>query len=236
MKTIISLILASALSFISASAAVTTTITSTIWNKYLVFGSGAVVHSDPCLFSSVDFNFDNGFAIGAWNSTSFNGKQDPGDEIDLSLSWSGKFGDWKTMVMFSYFDLCRLENYSGDVFYAKLSVGRTIGDYDVSMTVRDYIPTGGSHFEGGWLIGASVGRNFAITEKLSLCLGAELNYDDGGFGANNALILNPNACLSYKLTESLTWNVLQTSIYIPVTDRSNRETDATWGSGFGLTF
>lgn len=222
----------------SFASAATTTMTFHYANKYLSFGSGAVLHNDQVIQAGITTSFENGLYVGLWGSYSPDGESNLGDEFDFTLGWSGSVGKgWNMNYSIAYFDEPQiLEFGAGDILYNKLVFSRPIDEYNFSVTIRHYQPMSGSGFEGGWLIGTSVSRGFKLSEKTSIFASIELNHDDGGFGGDSGLILNPFVSLSYSINDSITWDVIQANGYIPLTVSDARKNDIMWSTGFKYSF
>ena len=208
------------------------------YNKYLGFGSGGVLHNGSVVQSSLTVNFDDGLYVSLWNSFSPDGRYNLGDEIDYKVGWTGKVSqNWSTDISLIYFDEPSFTKFgSGDIWYVSMTNSRPIGDYTLNVKTRCYTPVGGSKFEGGWLIGPSISRNFNINSRLSLFCDVGVNYDDGGFGMDNGLIFTAFTSLNLKVTNCFSWNVVQATLYIPINVSDSRKNDVVWGSGVKIQF
>lgn len=233
MKTTL-LILLAMCSTVSAS----TVITTQYANKYLSFGGGSVLHDGPVVQTGITTTFENGAFIGIWTSYSPDGESNLGDEVDFSTGWSGAIGKgWTLGYSLIYFDEQKLSDLgAGDILYNKLVLSRQVSDYTLAFTVRNYSPIRGSGFEGGWLIGASVSRNFQLSEKLSLFTSVELNHDTGTFGLDSGMMVNPFVGLSYSINDAITWDIIQASGHIQLTTDDARKSDIMWSTGFKYSF
>jgi hypothetical protein len=234
MKTIAAILLA----LTSAAFSAVTTFEMGYYNKYLGFGSGGVLHNDRVVQSSINVQFDNGLYLNLWGSVSPDGKSNLGDELDYKVGWTGEIGKgWKGNFFLAYFDEPRIGTLgAGDILHAVAGISHSIGEYEFDFTVKNYTPTGGSNFEGGWLIGPSVSRNFALTENLSVFAKVSLWHDDGGFGQDDGFVLNPYVSVDWKITEHFTWSLLNANGYVLLDVHDSREDDVMLGTGFKIEF
>lgn len=233
MKTILLALLA-----ICSTLSASTVITTKYANKYLSFGGGSVLHDGSVIQTDITTTFENGAFVGIWTSYSPDGESNLGDEIDFTVGWSGQIGKgWTLGYSSTYFDEQELSTFgAGDILYNKLVLSRQLSDYTLAFTVRNYSPMSGSGFEGGWLIGASVSRNFQLSEKLSLFTSIELNHDNGALGCDSGLMVNPFVGMSYKVNDAVTWDIIQANGHVQLTTDDARKSDIMWSTGFKYSF
>jgi hypothetical protein len=126
-----------------------------------------------------------------------------------------------------------LDFSAGDIWYGKFDISRDLEWATVGLDTRVYIPFRNSPFDGGWLIGPYISKNFDITDRLSVFTKFSANYDDGAFGFENGWILENYTGVSYELTDKVTWNALQFTGYVPLAG-DIRESDVVIGTGFSI--
>lgn len=197
-------------------------ITTNVRSEY-VDPYGITNTSHPVVQDEVTITSPSGVYVDLWHShqlarpgvLSYNN----GDEIDVSLGWSGTLWDKKPYSIdvdlgITYEDYVGLGSTSGDILLPYLELGHEfdLGKVSIEPFVRfEYaFPVNGN--ENGNLNGSflftGLKVNVDLSDKWSINEKLDMETDDGAFGYKpGGVVIDSTSTVSYKATDTLTLDV-----------------------------
>lgn len=176
---VLSLALAGAASvaMVPAAAQAGVAYNASVSNMYLWRGIN-ISNPSPVVSGGVDYDFGNGFAVGAW--TASEGSFDNSSELDLYGSYSFSLGDVDMSVGYNSY----LYPYASKAMFKFSSDGGSmLGDYVLGLGYGDFSATAFINAEG-----KDSGNNIYTS----------LDYGLGDFGVHLGVNTNDDAAAEYK--------------------------------------
>lgn len=222
------------------------TVLGKVWSEYLG-ATGGVIHDKPVFQTDIFVSLPKGFYFDIWHSMGLensNLSANFGDEIDLTLGWTGKLGEvyyLDTGVM--YYDCYPvLEGKNYDAFSPYVEVGR-------SMELRRFLgthilvpfgrleanlPTGDTN--SGTYSYAGVKHVWKISEKLQVKQKIDFLHDSGSFGAMSGLIGRYEGRLSWQAFKVMSVEPIAIKARTPISPIPEHKTEIVFGAGVTLYF
>ncbi len=218
---------------------------STVYRSQYVLSSGVVCKDEGVVQADLFVQMKSGLTLDLWASapidvSDFN--KDFGTELDGTVGYTNKFGDYCTSFGLSFYDMKKVGTLSGsDLFCAYLEVSR---DFLVrpDITITPYL-----RLELDFTTDGTVGSDLLpqlgsrvawhANDRLTVVGKGYLLYDPGMFGADTALIGGVEGKLCWKLAEHVSLELPYLRVVAPLTDVSdNRDTEFVWGIGLTFSF
>lgn len=223
----------------------TFTINSVVANKYLAFGSGAVLYDKPVVQSDLFVSMENGLYIDLWNSKSFEGSWggNLGDEVDYGLGWAGSIGKGFGMdIGTTYFDEPTIFTLgSGDILYSHVKVSRAFKPFAKFepivpfVSFENYSTMPDTGFQGGNLYSIGFSTCIPLSRIFKITSTTIASYDDGGFGLRSGIILRQNVELNAQVSKRIRLIIPRLAGYLP-TMVDKREPQLVISGGASFTF
>lgn len=246
MKRTLLIVLLLGLSTLQSFTADAHTLSVDVKDKF-VAGKGLTVYDGPVVQTDLFLVLPSCFTLDLWWSTSVNGNLngDFGDEIDLTVSCSGRVANFNVAVGLGYFDLFRLfSQKGGDVVQPYVDISREfrIGGSNFLIPyarAEIIIPVGwegdakaGVHFFAGATWRWQIHQRVAFNQKFSLM------YDTGTFvNFNSALLGSYDAGLTWKVMESISITLPTFQLISPFSSPNDgRKTERAIGGRVGYNF
>lgn len=196
------------------------TVSSTVANKSLLFGTGSVLSSDPVVQTDILLSFKNGIYLDLWNSRSLKGSWNNGslgNEIDYGIGWKGILTSNLTLnIGVTYFDEPSAFTFGAeDIVYTHAFLTRDFKHLSVVGGFENYTAMPKSGFHGGNLLSLGICKNFSFCkDRVDLDTSLSGVYDTGTIDSEKGLFLRGNMMLSYKATKHFTLNILSLNYFI----------------------
>ena len=216
-------------------------------NRYVGFGNGPVLYSKAVIQSGLTINHNpTGLFYGIWASTGFNKAWSSGwdDEIDHTFGWSHSFGNYQFTVAEVYFDDFQVGEFAAnDIWYTNVTLSRKAIDVTSWLSLSPYVQyeyyetVSGTPFKGGNLFGVGVGTSLKIAAKLSLDSTSGIKYDDGiGGGKTGSVFFKNSSTLNWSVNKNWTVNVIEATVWVPLSTGDSRSTECVLGTGVSFKF
>lgn len=233
-------------SVVEAEDDISVTLSSKVWSKYLGT-TGSIVHDKPVLQTDIFVSLPKGFYFDIWHSMGLDDHKlssNFGDEIDLTLGWTGGIGKkFYLNVGLAYYDcyqLLRGKQFDAFAPFAEVGrpfeVGRFLGTHTIIPFGRLELnfPTG--DLDSGIYSYAGIKHAWKISEKLQMKQKADFLYDSGSFGVKSGLIGRYESGLSWQISKKISVEPINIKARTPISSISDRKTEIVFGTGITLCF
>lgn len=214
------------------------TLSTAVANKYLFFGTGAVLYDKPAVQTDLLVTLKNGLYYDLWGSRSLQGKWNDGsfgNEVDYGIGWDGIVKGLTAHAGFTYLDEPSAFTFgASDILYTHLRLGKESKWLSVTAGYENYTAMPDSGFPGGHLISIGAGRIQPLNgDKVVLNASLAGVYDTGTLGTLVGFMLRGNVGISWNINKHFTFNAVSVNYYAPLTRRA---TDAMVMSGLTYHF
>ncbi len=215
-------------------------------SQYVGFDDGLVFYPDAVMQGNITLAHRSGLFLDLWYSSGFNTAWSTNwdDEIDYTLGWNGKInGDLDLSISATYFD-----NYGvGDLLYNDVvkgfvRIGLPTSKINESFSLTPFaswtgyfIPDDKTPFEGGNVFALGLDSELAIACWLKVASTTVIGWDDGCFGVKPGSIFRHTSTVNVQISEHVTWNALEATIYVPLGNRNMRN-EVVLGTGLSWSF
>ena len=223
------------------SNGIQTACTIGVYDKYLCQWSGNVPDRRTSIQADVGVTLPSGLGIDVWTARQIGAKKDgvDGNEIDLTLSWSGEILGLTVAPALAYYDFSPLAaGRTDNVWAPSVKVSKSYGkDLSIAPFIRveGDIPEKGSSFSGGMYTSVGVDLNAAITKALLFAFSPYVTYDNGDYSADRNYICGQVASLQYVTGN---WTVVLPSFVLtsPLESDSSRKLETCLGCSAKYAF
>lgn len=227
-----------ALVVIACTCSAETSLTTSVWSKYV---SNSSVYHDKAVIQTVlatDFTENvSGSVFYSMDPKNPSSKTSFGNEIDYKVSFAKTRGSWSFGGDLAYWDVVEIfKTTPADVVVGTAWLSRSFTERtSATLTLERLVSTDREVFEGGTFVTFEVGTSLPLGKAATLELAPAVIYDDGAFGSEPAWMTQISAALVWKVgkfTLSLPkyerWDVISKVDDRPSTDR--------WGASLSVAF
>ena len=202
------------------------TFTTGIWSQF-VLEAGVVASKENVKQSSLTVAHPSGLYGNLWWSAGLNDadpNSDGADEVDVTLGWAGEILGLDIDTGISYFGNFPIDMVDGDQLRPYFLACKWF-DLGKSKThriapfagMKAVFPVKGSMPNRGLLFPFGLKHRWQISKKWSFCQAASLSYHDWTGTLDDGFMGYYNAGFSWKITDSLSWEVVSYKSFIPLT-------------------
>ncbi|MFA7193861.1 MAG: hypothetical protein WC087_03010 [Candidatus Paceibacterota bacterium] len=181
-------------------------VSTSVWDKYLLFQVPVVVSDQPSLQSLLVINLPHGFNASIWSSEDLGGTS-AGDEIDLNLGWAHKILGFNFNTGVGIWNVNPTASVWDDIVTAHVTFGKDFVVWDEVATSwyiqPRYYHTSNNFLGNGWNISTGINARFPVADKVSVDVNPFMSYDDG-FGVTPGLYFGSNLTLNLELNDTTT--------------------------------
>ena len=229
----------------SASAQVSWTVTTEVFDKYLAGSLGFRLYDGPVSQTNINASVTKGALEGAyaniWYSGGLVGDRFPSNirnEVDWTLGWAGTANGMGVDASCSYYDLPKLFKTIGDIRACALEVNTAFVSGKHTLTpfvLGEYIsPEGAS--DGLWLR-LGLRDSWNVTDYLTVAHAGRVMYDSGAIDVKAGFNYAHQAMLVWKLSDSADLRLPIVKLHTPITNFGDgRKTEIAVGSGIVVRF